>query len=58
MKPAEYKSMVKETLEKKQQTIQQDKAELDEGSEEYEELNELQQKTEDVIKEVQVMLIF
>ena len=58
MKPTEYKSMIKETLEKKQQTIKLDKAECDVGSEKYEELDKLKQKTEDVIQEVQVMLIF
>ena len=58
MKPSEYKSIVKETLQKKKQTIKLDKAECDVGSDKYDELDNLEQKTEDVIQEVQVMLIF
>jgi hypothetical protein len=53
-KPADYKSIVKTTIERKSLTIEQDQAECDEKSDDYKELEVLKQTTEQTLQEVEV----
>ncbi|XP_060606856.1 opioid growth factor receptor-like protein 1 isoform X2 [Ruditapes philippinarum] len=55
-KPAEYKSVVKKTIEQKSLTIEQDQAECDEKSDDYKELEALKQNTEQTLQEVEKVI--
>ncbi|XP_060566698.1 ERC protein 2-like [Ruditapes philippinarum] len=56
MKPADYKLMVKKSLEDKSETIASDIAECDENSDEIKELENLKQHTEKVIEDVEEVI--
>ncbi|XP_060579823.1 opioid growth factor receptor-like protein 1 [Ruditapes philippinarum] len=55
-KQAEYKSKIKEVFEQKSVTIELDKAECDEESEDFKELDVLQQHTKQTLQEVEVVI--